>query len=173
MTKYPNIILIMTDNQPADVVGCYGNDEVYTPHLDRMSASGLRFENAYCPNAMCSPSRASVWTGRLPCQHGVHTWLDDRLVDSWPEDWNAVDEFDTLPEILKRHGYATAMIGKYHLGKLDKPQNGIDHWITMARGHTLDFYGNLMRVNNDTFIHEGHSVDFFSEKAISYIEERA
>ncbi len=173
MAKHPNIILIMTDNQPADVVGCYGNQEVYTPHLDRMAASGARFENAYCPNAMCSPSRASVWTGRLPCQHGVHTWLDDRLADSWPEDWNAVDEFDTLPEILKRHGYATAMIGKYHLGKLNKPQNGIDHWITMARGHTLDFYGNLMRVNDDTFIHEGHSVDFFSEKAVAYIEERA
>jgi len=173
MSDFPNIILIMTDNQPADLLGCYGNDEIYTPHLDKMAATGLQFDNAYCPNAMCSPSRASVWTGRLPCQHGVHTWLDDRLVETWPGDWNAVAEFDTLPEILKRHGYATAMIGKYHLGKLDKPQNGIDHWITMARGHTLDFYGNLMRVNEETFTYEGHSVDFFSEKAVEYISERS
>ena len=163
----------MTDNQPADLLGCYGNDEIHTPHLDRMAAEGLRFDNAYCPNAMCSPGRASVWTGRMPCQHGVHTWLDDRLMDQWPEDWNAVEEFDTLPEILKRHGYATAMIGKYHLGKLDKPQNGIDHWITMARGHTLDFYGNTMTVNGETSVYEGHSVDFFTEQAVEYIDGRA
>lgn len=173
MTDRPNIILIMTDNQPADLLGCYGNAEIRTPHLDRMAQEGIRFDNAFCPNAMCSPSRASVWTGCMPCQHGVHTWLDDRLADRWPDRWNAVDAFDTLPEILKRNGYATAMIGKYHLGKLDRPQNGIDHWITMARGHTLDFYGNLMRVNDRTVVHDGHSVDFFSEKAVDYIVARA
>lgn len=171
--KHPNIVVIMTDNQPNDAVGCYGNDEIYTPNIDALAANGLRFNNAYCPNAMCSPSRASVWTGRMPCQHGVHTWLDDRLMNQWPDDWNAIAEFQTLPEILKSNGYDTAMIGKYHLGKLDKAQNGIDHWVTMARGHTLDFYGNEMRVNDETFIHEGHSVDFFSEKAVDYIFERA
>ncbi|MCS5659811.1 MAG: sulfatase-like hydrolase/transferase, partial [Dehalococcoidia bacterium] len=156
----PNIILIMTDNQPADLLGCYGNNEIHTPHLDKIAKNGLLFKNAYCPNAMCSPSRASVWTGRIPCQHGVHTWLDDRLMNDWPHNWNAIQEFNTLPEILNNNGYATAMIGKYHLGKLDIAQNGIEHWITMARGHTLDFYGNQMRVNEDTYNYDGHSVDF-------------
>ena len=127
--KRPNVVLIMTDNQPADLLGCYGNQEMRSPRLDQMAAEGIRFDNAYCPNAMCSPSRASVWTGRMPSQHGVHTWLDDRLMDQWPAGWNAVAEFDTLPEILKRAGYATAMIGKYHLGALAEAQNGIDHWI--------------------------------------------
>ena len=169
----PNIIVIMTDNQPADLLGCYGNKEIHTPHLDKMAENGLLFKNAYCPNAMCSPSRASVWTGRMPCQHGVHTWLDDRLMDDWPDNWNAIQEFNTLPEILNNNGYATAMIGKYHLGKLDIAQNGIEHWITMARGHTLDFYGNQMRVNEDTYNYDGHSVDFFTKKAIEYIGERA
>ena len=94
MDNRPNIILIMTDNQPADLLGCYGNEEIRTPYLDQMANDGLRFDNAYCPNAMCSPSRASVWTGRMPCQHGVHTWLDDRLTKDWPDDWNAVEEFE-------------------------------------------------------------------------------
>ncbi|MEE2759860.1 MAG: sulfatase-like hydrolase/transferase [Pseudomonadota bacterium] len=172
-TKRPNVVLIMTDNQPADLLHCYGNEEMRSPYLDKMAAEGIRFDNAYCPNAMCSPSRASVWTGRMPCQHGVHTWLDDRLMDDWPPDWNAVAEFDTLPEILNRNGYATAMIGKYHLGALHKPQNGIDHWITMARGHTLDFHGNQMTVNGESFTYEGHSVDFFTEQAVAYIDARA
>ena len=60
----PNVVLIMTDNQPAYLLGCYGNREIHTPHLDRMAGQGMRFNNAYCPNAMCSPCRASVWTGR-------------------------------------------------------------------------------------------------------------
>ena len=171
--KRPNVVLIMTDNQPADLLGCYGNQEMRSPRLDQMAAEGIRFDNAYCPNAMCSPSRASVWTGRMPSQHGVHTWLDDRLMDQWPAGWNAVAEFDTLPEILKRAGYATAMIGKYHLGALAEAQNGIDHWITMARGHTLDFHGNEMTVNGESFVYDGHSVDFFTEQAVQYIDARA
>ena len=76
MINRPNILMIMTDNQPADMLGCYGNDEVLTPHIDQLAATGTRFSNAFCVNAMCSPCRASVLTGLMPSAHGVHTWLD-------------------------------------------------------------------------------------------------
>ena len=66
MTRRPNIVLIMADNQPADMLGCYGNAEVHTPHLDRIAAAGTRFDSAFCVNAMCSPCRASVLTGLMP-----------------------------------------------------------------------------------------------------------
>ena len=116
MINRPNILMIMTDNQPADMLGCYGNDEVLTPHIDQLAATGTRFSNAFCVNAMCSPCRASVLTGLMPSAHGVHTWLDDGLASEWPEGWNAIGEFATLPGQLKSTGYSTALIGKYHLG---------------------------------------------------------
>ena len=80
----PNIILIMADNQQARTLGCYANPEVHSPNLDALAASGMRFDQAWCPNAFCSPSRASVLTGMLPSQHGVHSWIDDRNMQDWP-----------------------------------------------------------------------------------------
>ena len=73
MLERKNVVLIFTDNQQASTLGCYGNDEIYTPHLDRFSAESFTFNNAFCPNAFCSPCRASVLTGMLPSQHGVHS----------------------------------------------------------------------------------------------------
>jgi len=81
MSERLNVLLFMTDNQPAELLGCYGNDEVRTPHIDALAAEGTVFDNAFCVNGMCSPCRASVMTGLMPSQHGIHTWIDDRLRD--------------------------------------------------------------------------------------------
>jgi len=170
--KQPNILLVFVDNQPAKMLGCSGNEEIHTPNLDRLAENGVRFSEAYCPNAMCSPCRASVLTGLMPSQHGVHTWLNDNLMEEWPKDWNMLDEFTTLPELLVQAGYDTALIGKYHLGIADKPQNGFKDWVTLQVGHVQSFYDNQMIVNGERMIHPGHSVDFFSERAADYIARR-
>ncbi|MCZ7644532.1 MAG: sulfatase-like hydrolase/transferase [Planctomycetota bacterium] len=173
MPKRPNIVLIMSDNQPASLLGAYGNREIHTPHLDRMAGEGVRFDNAYCVNAMCSPCRASVLTGLIPSQHGIHTWLDDRIMDRWPALWNAIGEFDALPAILKRHGYRTALIGKYHLGVPDEPQNGFERWVTFPLGHTISFWNNTFIENGGrTYEYAGHSVDGFTEQAVAYLREQ-
>ncbi len=168
----PNILLVFVDNQPANMMGCSGNSEIHTPNLDGLAGRGTRFSEAYCPNAMCSPCRASVLTGLIPSQHGIHTWLDDSKVSEWPDQWNAIEEFDTLPELLGQAGYDTALIGKYHLGIADQPQNGFDEWITMQIGHVLSFYDNTMLVNGEKITHPGHSVEFFTDHAINYIDNR-
>ena len=160
MTRRPNIVLIMADNQPADMLGCYGNDDVHTPQLDALATGGTRFDSAFCVNAMCSPCRASVLTGLMPSAHGVHTWLDDGRADSWPQDWNAIGEFPTLPGQLRNAGYDTALIGKYHLGQPWQAPADYDHWVTFPHGHTVSFHGNLMIENDHTEVFEGHSVDF-------------
>lgn len=168
--KRPNILFIMTDNQPASLLGCYGNHEIHTPHLDNFARQAVQFNNAFCPNGMCSPSRASVLTGLMPSQHGIHTWLDDRVMDQWPEQWNAIAEFVTLPEILNNHGYKTALIGKYHVGMPFTPQNGFEHWITFPYGHTRSFWNNTIIENGKQYRYPGHTVDCFTEKAVEYIQ---
>ena len=164
--KKPNILLVFVDNQPAKMLGCAGNSEIHTPNLDRLADHAVRFSEAYCPNAMCSPCRASVLTGLMPSQHGVHTWLDDSTIDDWPKDWSAVAELPTLPDLLSQAGYDTALMGKYHLGHAGKPQNGFKEWVTLQVGHVQTFYDNEMIVNGEHTKYPGHSVDFFSDQAV-------
>ena len=167
----PNILLIMSDNHSAGLLGCHGNKEIHTPRIDQMAADGLKFNQAYCVNAMCSPCRASVLTGLMPSQHGIHTWIDDRTPDKLPAGWNAIEEFKTLPGLLKQNGYDTALIGKYHLGDARQVKNRFDHWVTFPHGHTVDFWGNTIIENGDIYQSEGHSVDFFTDKTIDYLEQ--
>jgi len=173
MSERLNVLLFMTDNQPAELLGCYGNDEVRTPHIDALAAEGTVFDNAFCVNGMCSPCRASVMTGLMPSQHGIHTWIDDRLRDQWPDNWNAIGEFKTLPQTLADTGYRTALIGKYHLGAPETAQNGFQHWVTNPHGHVRDFWDGTYIVDGEEVAEPGHSVDFFTEKTIEYLSNVA
>lgn len=170
--RAPNILFFMTDNQPADMLGCSGNTEIHTPNIDRLAQNGTRFANAHCVNAMCSPCRASVLTGLMPSQHGVHNWLDDTVMDTWPAHWSAVGEFPTLPQQMKKAGYTTALIGKYHLGIPFQPQNGFDHWVTFPHGHTHRFYGNEVIDQDERYLVEGHTVDFFARKTQDFLHSQ-
>ncbi len=172
LIKQPNVLLIFVDNHPANMLGCSGNTEIHTPNLDSLAEHAVRFSEAYCPNAMCSPCRASVLTGLMPSQHGVHTWLNDSTITEWPENWSALHELPTLPELLAQAGYDTALMGKYHLGIADKPQNSFKEWVTLQVGHVQSFYDNDMIVNGKHISYPGHSVDFFSDQAVDYISQR-
>lgn len=165
----PNVILIFTDNQQAATLGCYGNSEVHTPNIDRLAKEGMLFEKAFCANAFCSACRASALTGLLPSQHGVHSWIDDRNMQNWPEGWHALSGLSTLPEALKERGYMTGLFGKYHLGDPTSPGTGWDSWVTMADGHVRSFYDNQIFDNGECYEQPGHSVDFFTEKALEFI----
>jgi arylsulfatase A-like enzyme len=71
----PNIVFILSDDQGAWATGYSGNDEISTPNLDGLAASGMRFENFFCSSPVCSPARATLLTGRIPSQHGIHDWI--------------------------------------------------------------------------------------------------
>jgi len=108
---HPNILFIVVDNQPASILGAYGNPDVKTPNIDRLANQGVRFTRAFSIHGMCSPTRATLLTGLLPSHHGVQDWLDDEEMKNWPSDWNAIREYRTLPYTLKNRGYQTSLIG--------------------------------------------------------------
>lgn len=106
----PNIILIMTDDQGWYDVGFNGNKEVKTPNLDKLASQGIIFNRFYSASAVCSPTRASVITGRNPIRMNIPTANTGHMID----------EEITLPELLKEKGYTTGHFGKWHLGTLTK-----------------------------------------------------
>ena len=168
-----NLLFILTDNQPASILGAYGNPDVRTPNIDRLALQGMRFTHTMAANGMCSPTRATLMTGLMPSQHGVHNWLDDEKLEEWPKDWSAIAEFRTLPLTLANRGYDTAMIGKWHLGQPWKPAVGFQHWITFTEGHTIDFWNTTIIDNERSYPLNGtHTVDFFAEKGEQYLLAR-
>lgn len=107
----PNIVIIMADDLGYGDLGCYGARKIATPAVDSIAANGMRFTNAHTASSLCSPSRYSLLSGRYswrtPLKSGVLTWFAKPLIE---------DGRTTLASMLKRNGYATACIGKWHLG---------------------------------------------------------
>ena len=116
----PNILLILCDDHRFDAMGFMGHPFIETPHMDRLAREGTHFENAFVTTSLCSPSRASILTGLYAHNHGV--------IDNY----NPVREDLTFfPELLRKGGYETAFIGKWHMGgNIDHPQRGFDHWVS-------------------------------------------
>ena len=134
-TSRPNVLLIVADDMGFSDIGCYGS-EIETPHIDRLAAGGVRFSQFY-NTARCSPSRASLLTGLHPHQTGIGILTKDDRPHGYPGSLN--DGCVTVAEILSAAGYATSLVGKWHLASNIRQVNGA--WPT-RRGFD-HFYGTL------------------------------
>jgi arylsulfatase A-like enzyme len=171
--RRPNVVLILTDNHGAWTLGCYGNREIRTPNLDRLAADGIRFTRAYCNHSLCSPSRATLLTGLLPSQHGVHYALASPDVKG-PAEMNrpcVIREFQTLPKILARAGYVCGLSGKWHLGDYLRPQEGFSYWFTMPGGHTLTFYNADVIWQGKVRKEPRYLTDAFTDHAVEFLQQ--
>ncbi|HLI15299.1 MAG TPA: sulfatase-like hydrolase/transferase [Acidimicrobiales bacterium] len=130
MASRPNIVVVMTDDHAQWALGCSGNREIRTPTLDYLARTGVRFDNAFCATPVCSPARASFWTGKIPSQHGVHDYLADPVVKSGEHP--GIAGHRTLAVSLHAAGYATGFSGKWHLGDASRPAPGFDYWFAQS-----------------------------------------
>ncbi|GAA5141471.1 sulfatase [Prosthecobacter algae] len=116
----PNVLFILCDDLRPDALGCYGSKHVKTPNIDSLAAEGVLFQNAFCTTSLCSPSRASILSGLYAHTHGV--------TNNFTEYPSTMGSF---PQVLQKAGYATAYIGKYHMGEdNDEPRPGYDWFVT-------------------------------------------
>jgi arylsulfatase A-like enzyme len=134
----PNVVLILADDLGYGDLGCYGHPKFRTPHLDRLASQGARFTQFNTPAPFCAPTRASLLTGLYPVHCGLPL---NPTPDGRPQaDALALPTQRLLPGYLKQAGYATAMIGKWHLG-----HRNIEHWPT-RRG--FDEYLGILYSND-------------------------
>ncbi|MBM3738389.1 MAG: DUF4976 domain-containing protein [Acidobacteria bacterium] len=167
----PNVVLILTDNHGAWTLGCYGNREIRTPHIDRLAAEGTLFTRAYANNAVCSPTRASLLTGLMPSQHGVHTYFGAGGAQVGPQAYNAIAEFGTIPKMLTAAGYTAGLSGKWHLGGNMNPQEGFSYWVTKPHGHSLGFYDQEIIENGQIRTEPKYLTEFWTDHGVRFIEQ--
>jgi arylsulfatase A-like enzyme len=177
--KRPNLLIILTDDHGYGDVSTYGASDVRTPHIDRIAAEGMLFTTMRSNCTVCSPTRAALLTGMNADRVGVPGVIRTQAENSW-------GYFDpTVPTIadeLKRAGYHTALIGKWHLG-LESPntpnERGFGHFHGFL-GDMMDSYTthrrhgkNYMRRNSEVIVPEGHATDLFSDWTAEYLRGRA
>ena len=166
----PNVVFILTDNHGAWTLGCYGNPDIRTPHIDQFAAEGMRFTRAMSSNPVCSLTRATYLTGLLPSQHGLHSFLDNKYMMG-PEAYYTLKEFETLPGILHSEGYVCGLSGKWHLGANLTPQDGFTKWITMVRGSTSSFYRDPIIEHGEVKPTPKYMTDLWTEHAVDFIRQ--
>ena len=122
----PNIVFILSDDQGPWAAGCYGNDEIYTPAIDHLAATGMRFDNFFVATPVCSPSRATYLTGRISSQHGIHDWIREGNVGEGAAVY--LEGEVAYTDILAEYGWTCGLSGKWHLGHSQLAQHGFSHW---------------------------------------------
>ncbi len=173
--KRPNIVMLLADDLGWKDIGCYGGP-VKTPILDRLAAGGVRFTDFYSGAAVCSPSRATLLTGRQHLRAGIYSWIHDSEQKS-----HLLEREVTLAEVLRHQGYETVHLGKWHLGmptpqKPNKPtpsDHGFDYWFATANNAQPSHEDPVNFIRNGTPAGktDGYACQVVVDEAISWLDD--
>jgi uncharacterized sulfatase len=172
----PNIIFILADDLGYAQLGCYGSQFYQTPHLDTLANEGMRFTNAYAACSVCSPTRASIMTGKYPARLHITNFIpgSNRSHPVLQPEWQKYLPLEevTFAEILKENGYKTAIFGKWHLSPEKTPpqslpfnpdQQGFDETLVTYKP-TADMSEYWQNAKNDA-----HNVDTITNRALDFL----
>lgn len=171
-SRMPNILFVLFDKCRTDAIGVYGERDVYTPNIDFLAQTGVRFKNCYTPQALCGPARASILTGAYPHAHGLRrnvypvkpSTLNSNYQEAIPDPFRGTrfQLWDNFPYFLNSAGYATGHIGKWHLG----PANPgfFDYWKSF-NSLLKHWIGEAHRSAYRPDVHTGQGVRFIERHA--------
>jgi len=166
----PNVLVFASDDQGPWALGAAGNPEILTPHLDRLAASGRRFTNFFCTSPVCSPARASLLTGRIPSQHGVHDWIRAGNVGDDAVQYLAGQT--TYTQVLAAQGWHCGLVGKWHLGDSQVAQQGFSYWFVHESGGS-PYHGAPMIRDGRRYREPAYVTDVLADDAMGYLDRRA
>ena len=175
----PNIILIMADDLGYGDIGCYGNDEIRTPALDKLAAEGLKFTDFHSNGAVCSPTRAALLTGRYQQRSGLEGVIYANPMQETRQTGLDIDEI-TFADYMKEIGYATGIVGKWHLGyrvEYNPIYQGFEYFRGYVSGN-VDYHSHVDQAGFPDWWHdlekteeEGYVTDLITEYSIEFIEK--
>lgn len=174
VAERPNVVLLLADDLGYRDVGCY-DGPVKTPAIDALAARGTRFEQFYSGCAVCSPSRATLLTGRHHIRTGIYSWIHDASQRS-----HLLERELTLAELLKQQGYATAHLGKWHLGlpmgdrqKPEPTDHGFDYWFATHNNAEPSHRNPRNFIRNGTPVGpmEGYACQLVIDEAITWLDQ--
>jgi len=176
-SRSPNIVFVLADDLGYADVSCYGRPDLSTPNIDHIAAKGVRFLQAYANSAVCTATRTALITGRY--QYRLRVGLEEPLAGN--SNVGLPPEHPTLPSLLKKVGYSTTLIGKWHLGVLPKfgpLQSGYDHFYGF-RGGAVDYYSHSAGHKEDLWdddvpVHQtGYLTDMLGSRTVDVINNYA
>jgi arylsulfatase A-like enzyme len=178
--RRPNIVFILADDLGYADVSCYGRPDLSTPNIDRIAAQGTRFTQAYANSPVCTASRVAIITGRY--QERLPIGLEEPLAPLTKPGIGLPPEHPTLPSLLKKAGYGTTLVGKWHLGNLpdfSPLKSGYDHFYGFRAG-VIDYFLHVNDTGRPDFWDEdepiaqdGYSTELFGDRAVKVITDYA
>lgn len=155
--KQPNILFVFSDDHAPQAIGAYGSKINETPNLDRIAREGAIFQNSFCANSICGPSRACILTGKHSHKNG------------FLRNGNRFDGSQmTFPKLMQDAGYQTAIIGKWHLSS---NPTGFNHWEVLP-GQGSYYNPDLIQMNGEKKRYEGYCTDIITENALAWLKDK-